>query len=114
VACLLFAAFIPQIRTHLFTWLDTAAVGHGEDDLAGTSVVRRHKAARGSRLQRGPGRLVVAVRRDQGQGQVQPGRGGPAIMDSGAVAAKPMIVSSGDLPRPGLSAFSNAPSARSP
>jgi len=24
VACLLFAAFIPQIRTHLFTWLDTA------------------------------------------------------------------------------------------
>ena len=26
VACLLFAAFIPQIRTHLFTWLDTAAL----------------------------------------------------------------------------------------
>ena len=26
VACLLFAAFIPQIRTHLFAWLDTAAL----------------------------------------------------------------------------------------
>jgi len=26
VACLLFAAFIPQIRTHLFAWIDTAAL----------------------------------------------------------------------------------------
>ena len=58
--------------------LGHAAFGHGADDLAGAPVVRAHDAARVDGLQGGPGRLVVTVCGDQGQGQVQAGRGGAA------------------------------------
>jgi hypothetical protein len=67
-----------SLRLGQLPGLGQAALGYGLDDLAGAPVVRGHDPARRDRFQRGPGCLVVLTGRDQGQGQVKPGRGGTA------------------------------------